>query len=118
MAHQEESKYRKADLGWLACMERIGRKEMAYFEDDNEGYTWQIVNLSCRRGIMVWVYSELKKHNKLVAIEMLDKDVKKQMWAFVLEICKGSGADTKRMIEVCKTFYVIEYFLNENKSNK
>lgn len=108
-------KYQQADANWLACMERIGRKELAYFEEDNEGYTWQIVNLNCRRSIMCWVYSTLKQHNKLVPIEKLEKDVKKQMWAFVLEICAGKNADTKRMIEICKTFYVIEYFINEKQ---
>lgn len=115
MAQIEENKYQLADRLWLECMERIGRKEMAYFENDNVGYTEEIVNLNCRRGIMCWVYSELKKHKKLVAIEQLDKDVKKQMWAFVLEICAGKNADTKRMIEICKTFYVIEYFINEKQ---
>lgn len=113
MAQIEENKYELADRRWLACMERIGRKETYYFEQDNVDYTNQIVELNCRRGIMCWVYSELKRHNKLVPIEQLDKGVKKQMWAFVLEICKGRTADTKRMIEIAKTFYVIEYFLNE-----
>lgn len=94
-------------------MERIGRKEAAYFEQDNIDYTNQIIELNCRRGIMVWVYEELRKHKKLIAIEKLEIDVKKQMWTFVLEICAGRNADTKRMIEICKTFYVIEYFLNE-----
>lgn len=108
-------KYQQADADWLACMERIGRKEMAYFENDNVGYTEEIINLNCRRGIMCWVYSTLKQHKKLVAIEKLEKDVKKQMWAFVLEICAGKNADTKRMIEVAKVFYVIEYFINEKQ---
>lgn len=108
-------KYQQAEHNWLCCMERIGRKEVAYFEQDNVGYTEEIVTMNCRRGIMCWVYSELKRHKKLVSIEQLDKDVKKQMWAFVLEICKDKNADTKRMIEIAKTFYVIEYFLNENK---
>lgn len=97
-------------------MERIGRKETAYFEEDSEGYTWQIVNLNCRRAIMCWVYSVLKQHSKLAPIEKLDIDVKKKMWAFVLEISDGTNPDKARLIEICKTFYVIEYFINEQNA--
>ena len=64
---------------------------------------------------MCWVYSELKKHKKIVPIEQLEKEDKKQMWAFVLEICKGKDFEKKRMIEILKTFYILEYFLNEYK---
>lgn len=109
-------KFQKADFDWLECMKRIGRKETAYFEEDSEGYTWQIVNLNCRRGIMCWVYSVLKQNKKLVPIENLDRDVKKKMWAFVLEISNGTNADKARLIEICKTFYVIEYFINEQNA--
>lgn len=94
-------------------MERIGRKETVYFEQDNVGYTEQIISLNCRRSIMCWVYSTLKSARKIVAIENLDKEVKKQMWGFVNEICQGKDVDKKRKIEICKTFYVIEYFINE-----
>jgi hypothetical protein len=118
VAQIEEDKYQKAENDWLACMERIGRKETAYFEQDNVGYTTQIIELGCRRGIMVWVYAELKRHKKLEPIEKLDKDIKKQMWAFVLEICNGKNAETKTMIEIAKTFYVIEYYLNEYNFKK
>lgn len=96
-------------------MERIGRKEAVYFENDNVGYTEEIIPFNCRRSIMVWVYSEIKKHKLIVPIEALDKEDKKQMWAFVLEICKWKDFDKKRMIEILKTFYILEYFLNENK---
>lgn len=106
-------KYELAEYNWLQCMERIGRKETILFEQDNLTYTDSIIQLNCRRSIMCWVYSVLKQHRKLVAIEKLEKEVKKQMWAFVLELCAGKNVDTKRMIEICKTFYVIEYFLNE-----
>lgn len=96
-------------------MERIGRKEAAYFENDNIGYTEEIISFNCRRSIMVWVYSELKKNNKIVPIENLAPEDKNNMWGFIKEICAGKTEDQKRMIEVCKVFYVIEYFLNENK---
>jgi len=107
--------YQQHEQNWLACMERIGRKEAAYFEQDNVGYTEEIVTMNCRRGIMVWVYSEIKKHKKITPIEQLDDADKKQMWNFALEICTGKTDDKKRMIEVLKVFYTIEYFLNENK---
>lgn len=115
MVKIEEDKYQKYDQLWLECMERIGRKEAAYFENDNVDYTNQIVELNCRRGIMVWVYEELRKHKKIVPIEKLEVDVKKQMWGFIKEICAGKTNDTKRMVQVAKVFYTIEYFLNENK---
>lgn len=116
MAPIVEDKYQLHDRMWLECMERIGRKETAYFEQNNIDYTNQIVELNCRRGIMVWVYNELKKHKKITPIENLELDVKKQMWSFIKEICAGKTEDQKRMVEVAKTFYTIEYFLNENRS--
>lgn len=109
-------KYQKAERDWLSCMERIGRKETVYFENDNVGYTDQIIRLNCRRSIMCWVYSELKKHKKLIPIEQLEPVVKKQMWAFVKEICVGKTDDLKRMTEVAKVFYTIEYFINEKNA--
>lgn len=109
-------KYRQLDLDWLACMERIGRRETFWFEQDNVDYTNQIVELNCRRGIMCWVYSELKRHKKLVPIEKLEPGIKNQMWGFIKEICAGKTDDQKRMIEVAKVFYVIEYFLNEKNA--
>lgn len=108
-------KFQQADYNWLECMKRIGRKEMVCFEQDNVGYSNQIVWYTSRRGIMVWVYSTLKTAGLIMAIEGLEVDVKKQMWEFVNEICAGREVDKKSKIEIAKTFYVIEYFLNENK---
>jgi hypothetical protein len=106
-------KFQQHDHDWLQCMMRIGRKETAFFEQDNTGYTEQIVILNCRRSIMVWVYSTMVNSKKLTAIESLDLEVKKQMWGFVNELCSGKEIDKKRRIEIAKTFYVIEYFINE-----
>lgn len=108
-------KFQKAEYDWLQRMISIGKKETASFENDSVGYTEQIVGMNCRRGIMVWVYSELKKHGKIAPIESLEPADKKQMWGFIKEICANKTNDQKRMIEVAKTFYVIEYFINENK---
>jgi hypothetical protein len=108
-------KYQKADYDWLQCMMRIGRKETVFFEQDNTGYTEQIVSMNCRRSIMVWVYSTMINAKLLTPIELLDLEVKKQMWGFVNELCAGKEADKKRRIEIAKTFYIIEYFINETK---
>jgi len=108
-------KYQQAEQNWLACMERIGRKEAAYFENDNVGYTEEIIMLNCRRSIMCWVYSEMKKHKKIVPIEQLDEEDKKQLWKFTIDICAGRVTEKKKKIEVLKTFYTLEYFLNENR---
>jgi hypothetical protein len=108
-------KFQRADYDWLLCMMRIGRKETVCFENDSVGYTNQIVDLNCRRGIMVWVYSTLKVAKKVTPIEALEVDVKNKMWAFVNEICAGKEVDKRRKIEIAKVFYVIEYFINENK---
>jgi hypothetical protein len=113
VAQTEENKYQKVDREWLECMMRIGRKELDCFEEYSERYTEQIVTMNCRRAIMTWVYSTLKNAKKITPIEDLDIGAKKQMWAFVLEICNGRNYDKKRMLDICKTFYVIEYFLNE-----
>jgi hypothetical protein len=108
-------KYQQYESNWLACMERIGRKEAVCFEENNVDYTNQIVELNCRRGVMVWVYAEIKKHKKITPIEELDLADKKEMWAFVSELCAGKISDRKIKIEVLKVFYILEYFLNEKK---
>lgn len=105
--------FQQYDKSWLACMERIGRKETTYFEQTNVEYTDQIVKFNCRRQIMCWVYSVLKQNKKIIPIENLEPWVKKKMWAFVKEVCNGKTDEQKRMIEVAKTFYVLEYFINE-----
>jgi hypothetical protein len=109
-------KYHQASYDWLLCMERIGRKELACFEEYSVGYTEQIVNFNCRRSIMVWVYNTLKAAKKITPIENLEKEVKQKMWGFVNEICAGKTDDQKRKIEIAKVFYVIEYFMNENNN--
>jgi hypothetical protein len=105
-------KFQQYEHNWLACMERIGRKEAECFENDNVSYTEQIITLNSRRNIMCQVYCEMKKHKKIVPIESLDEEDKKQLWKFTIDICADKIIDRKRRIEVLKTFYVLEYFLN------
>ena len=107
-------KYQQADKQWLEFMERIGRKETAIFEENSIAYTNDVIVCNCRRHLMIWIYSTLKGKKKIKPIEELDQEVKEQMWAFVKEICAGKTNDRERMVEVAKTFYVIEYFINEN----
>ena len=108
-------KYQQADKQWLECIERIGRKETEIFENNSEAYTEDVITGNCRRHLMVWIYSILKGRKKIKPIEELDREIKEQMWAFVKEICASKINDKERMAEVAKTFYVIEYFINENK---
>lgn len=115
MAQVEENKYQAADRSWLQCMERIGRKETAYFEQDNVGYTNQITWYHSRRQIMVWVYSTLVNSKKVIPVESLELEVKKQMWGFINEICTGKEVAKATRIEIAKVFYIIEYYLKENQ---
>jgi len=115
VARIEEDKYQKADRGWLECMMRIGRKEMAYFEQDNVGYTDQLFWYHSRRKIMHWVYTTMVTHKKIKPIESLELEDKKQMWGFINELCEGKEVSKEVRIDVAKIFYIIEYFINENK---
>lgn len=111
-----EDKYQAIDRSWLECMMRIGRKETAYFEQDNVGYTDQMMWYGSRRKIMEWVYTTLVSSKKIMPIESLDQDVKKQMWGFINEICEGKEVSQEVRIEIAKVFYTIEYFLKENNN--
>lgn len=110
-----EDKYQAIDRSWLECMMRIGRKETAYFEHDNIGYTDQMMWYTSRRKIMEWVYNALVTAKKITPIDKLELDVKKQMWGFIAEICAGKEVNKQVRIEIAKVFYTIEYFLKENQ---
>lgn len=108
-------KYQQAEYDWLQCMIRIGQRELFSFENDSVVWTEQIVCLNCLRSIMVWVYSTLKQHQVIAPIETLDTATKNKMWGFVNEVCEGKLYEKQKKIEVAKVFYVLEYFINENK---
>lgn len=106
-------KYQQAQNDWDEMMWRIGRKEKDYFEEDNLFYLKSLISSSMRRGIMCWIYSDLCRVGKLAKIESLDLETKKDMWRNTLAICDGRLQERNKLMQVCKTFYVIEYFLNE-----
>jgi hypothetical protein len=62
---------------------------------------------------MVWIYSDLCFAKKIVRLEKLDRDIKNRMWANVRDMCSGKTDDQNKLIQICKAFYVIEFFLNE-----
>lgn len=94
---------------WMTC----GRKETAVFESNNLAYTEELIIGNARRNLMIWIYCLLRNYKKIKPIEELDQSEKQQIWAFVKEVCLGKTSDKKIMIGIAKTFYVIEYFLNE-----
>lgn len=96
-------------------MMRIGQRELFSFENDSVAWSEQIVLFASLRGIMVWVYSTLKQHRLIAPIESLDIETKNKMWGFVNEVCEGKLYGKRNKIEVAKVFYVLEYFINENK---
>ncbi len=108
-------KFQQADYNWLQCMMRIGRKETDCFEKDNVGYTDQLFWYHSRRQIMRWVYSTMVAKRKIIPIESLQPEDKKQMWGFINELCVGKEVSKEIRIDIAKIFYIIEYFINEQK---
>lgn len=106
-------KYQKAQHDWEQLMWRIGRDEKDYFEIDNEFYLDSLIRLPSRRSLMCWIYSDLCFAKKIVRMESLDKETKKRMWDNIRAMCDGKTDDKKILIQLCKVFYVIDYFLNE-----
>lgn len=98
---------------WKEAVWRIARKEVGVFEGNNLAYVDNLIYCNCRRHLMVWIYAYLVGNKKAPRIEDLEPEVKKEMKAFVIEICTGKTNDLNKMVEIAKTFYVIEYFLNE-----
>lgn len=108
-------KYQQIRYDWEQVMWGIGRKEVAYFEEDNLFYLDSIIFSNLRRSIMVWVYNDLVQAKKIDDVGRLDIEVKESMWATVKEICAGKTDDKQKMAEIAKALYVIEYFLNEKQ---
>jgi len=65
----------------------------------------------------VWlnVYSEGTRTGRVQHIETLPIDVKKDLWANTLELCKDLNLTKEQLIEVSKVFYCLETYLNENQ---
>lgn len=91
----------------------FGRKQAALFEKDNISYTDSLLILSGSRRMMVWLYGILCNYKYLTPIEQLEKEEKEKMWLTVKDICSGRLEDKDKLVEMCKAFYALEYFLNE-----
>lgn len=108
-------RYKEIENDWDNCMCRVGRKLTNSFEMDSVGFTNILITTNATRLLLRWIYSHLVYKRGLKPIEKLDQDVKFKMWEFVKEICAGKTNDIVRMKEIAIAFYVIEYFIHENK---
>lgn len=113
MGQIEENKFVEYELWWDAVIMNTGRKMTKTFENDNEAFTNALILTGGTRGMMKWVYSHLKGRRRIAPIEELDTDSKKQIWAFIREICLNKTNDKNVMKDVAVAFYTLEYFLNE-----
>lgn len=93
-------------------MIRTGRKMAVTFEDNNIAFTDALILTRGTRGMMKWIYHHMVRRKMIIPIEELDKESKKQTWAFIREVCAGKTNDLSVMKEVTMAFYVIEYFIN------
>lgn len=92
-----------------------GRKYAQLFEEDNLRFTEGLLHLSGSRMLMKWVYQLLVGRQLLVKIEDLSQEEKLSIWEFVKDICVGEHRTKEKMYQMAIVFYVIEYFLNEQK---
>lgn len=106
-------KYQQADHNWKELLWRIGRRETEEFESKSILYTNNLIECNARRELMCWIYRSLVCYKNLIPIEKLDSDVKQKMWLTVKDLCAGRVEDKKKMVDIARVFYVIEYFLNE-----
>jgi hypothetical protein len=109
------NQYQQIDKDWDSCMLRVGRRITESFEMNNIGFTDALVGTNCTRLILPWIYHHLIYKHGLVRIEDLDQDTKEKNWQFVKEISAGRVKTVQKMKEVAIAFYVIEYFINEQK---
>jgi hypothetical protein len=96
-------------------MLRVGRRITESFEMNNIGFTDALVGTTCTRLILRWIYHHLVYKHGLTRLEDLDQGSKEGMWNIVKDICAGRVKTVHKMKEVAIAFYVIEYFLNEQK---
>lgn len=93
----------------------VGRKYARLFEEDNLKFTNAMLFLSGSRKFVKWIYRLLVNRKLLMPLEDLPQEQKESMWEFVKDICKGGDRIKEKMHEMAIVFYVIEYFLNEQK---
>lgn len=112
---QVVQRYNEWHKGWIKTLLRIGREQTDQFENACEAYVTDLIEFDPRRKMMMWIYQDLVKDKRLLPIESYDKETKNRMWATVRELIAGRTNDRDKMIEIAKTMYLIEYFINENQ---
>lgn len=110
-------KYQQADHNYKEVLWKVGRRETEEFEAKSMLYTDNLIECNARRELMIWIYKALVAYKGLTRIENLEPDVKQKMWLTVKDLVAGRLNDRQKLIDICKVFYVIEYFLNEPNKN-
>lgn len=103
------------DSWWDDLMMKTGRKMTGTFEDNNISFTDALIYTSGTRHMMVWIYKHMVAKKRIAPIESLVTEAKEEIWLFVKDVCNGKTNDRIVMKEIAMAFYVIEYFINENK---
>jgi len=104
-------KYQEADHRWKELLWKIGRRETEEFEAKSMLYTDNLIECNARRELMLWIYRALIMYKGLTKVEDLETEVKQKMWLTVKDLCAGRVEDKQKLIDICKVFYAIEYFL-------
>lgn len=106
-------RYNEWHKEWIKTLLRIGREQTHQFENACEAYITDLIEYNPRRQMMVWIYQDLVKAQRLLPIESYDQETRNRMWFNVKELIAGRTNDRDKMIEIAKTMYLIEYFINE-----
>lgn len=106
-------RYYEWHKGWIKTILRIGREQTDQFENASEAYVTDLIEFEPRRKMMMWIYHDLVKEKRLLPVEEYDKETKTRMWLIIKEMVNGRTDDKRKIIEIVKTMYLIEYFINE-----
>jgi hypothetical protein len=95
---------------WLAI------KQAELFVENNIAYTTCLVTGDSPRYIMNHAYCCLVNSNHLMALELLPKDEKENVWETAKEIAAGR-LNKAKTVELSKALYCLEYILNLKEWN-
>jgi hypothetical protein len=93
----------------------IGNKQKESFQKYNVGYMSALVNGKSPKGLMKWVYDILVSEKLLIKLELQPYEKRKSIWTDTLDFIKqfaNQELTKEEKIELAKSFYAIEYFLN------